>query len=329
MLPGAPGHEQGAGQPPIRSRPTAVLIVGASGQVGHHLALAGELRSIAWSGTYNTNPQPGLRALDIRDAGAVSSAVRMARPEYILAPAAAAHVDRCEQEPRMAAEVNVLGIGNLVDAANEVGATLVHFSTDYIFDGLDGPYDERAAPNPISRYGLQKLIAEHLVMHRANEALIVRTTVVYGSDPQGKNFVYRLLAALRAGREIAVPEDQIGTPTYAPTLADAVLDLLVAGARGVVNVAGGQLVARDEFARETARVFGEDPALVRPVPTAELGQAARRPLRAGLRCEFTERCLGRELPGYMAGLRRMSSAEGMDDTVAVTDGDAERVGARP
>jgi dTDP-4-dehydrorhamnose reductase len=299
---------------PVRRRRTAALIVGASGQVGHHLALAAERRGLAWSGTYHANPRPGLCALDIRDAAAVGRAVRMARPEYVLAPAAAANVELCEQEARAGYEVNVLGLGNLVDAANEVGATLVHFSSDYIFDGADGPYDECASANPISQYGLQKLIAEHLVMQRAREALIVRTTVVYGSDPQGKNFVCRLLRALRRGREIAVPEDQIGTPTYAPTLADAVLDLLAAGARGAVNVAGRELVARDEFARETARVFGEDPTLVRPVASTALGQVASRPLHAGLCTERTERRLGRELPGYAEGLRRMSLEPGVCDT---------------
>ena len=200
----------------------------------------------------------------------------------------------------------MIGVRNLVDAANEIGATLVQFSTDYIFDGLNGPYDEHAAANPISAYGLQKLIAEHLVLQRARRALIVRTTVVYGPEPQGKNFIYRLLAALRRGREVAVPADQIGTPTYAPVLADAVFDLLLTEARGVVNVAGRQLVSRDEFARETARTFGEDPGLVRAVETVELGQAAPRPLRAGLRAESTERRLGRELLGYIDGLQRMS-----------------------
>jgi dTDP-4-dehydrorhamnose reductase len=283
-----------------------VLIVGASGQVGYHLGLAAERRGLAWSGTYHANPRPGLSALDIRDAVAVDRVVRAARPRYILAPAAATHVDGCEQDAYASYQVNVLGISNVVNAANAAGATLVHFSSDYIFDGADGPYDESATANPISRYGLQKLIAEHLIMQRAKDALIVRTTVVYGPEPQGKNFTYRLLAALSRGEEIAVPEDQIGTPTYAPTLADAALDLVVAGARGVVNVAGRQLVTRHEFARETARAFGGDPGLVRAVVTTELDQPAPRPLHAGLRTELAERRLGRELPGYMDGLRLMS-----------------------
>lgn len=222
-------------------------------------------------------------------------------------PAAATRVDSCEIDARQAYEVNVFGTGHVVDAADAVGATVVYFSTDYVFDGREGPYTESASPNPLSQYGAQKLVAESRVQHAVGGALIVRTTVVYGFEPQSKNFVARLLGDLRRGERVTVPSDQIGTPTHAPDLAEAVIDLMMAGARGVVNVAGNETVARDEFAREVARVFGEDPALVCPALTAELGQPAPRPLRAGLRVDYAERLLGRELPGYRAGLREMAA----------------------
>ena len=288
-----------------RAGETSALIVGASGQVGYHLSLAAERRGLEWTGTFHAHPQPGLVELDVRDPAAVAQAVRALAPAYLLVPASATNVDGCEQDPQSAFAVNVEGVSHLVDAANEVGAVLVYFSSDYIFDGEHGPYDETAAPNPISRYGLQKLIAEHIVMQRARESLIVRTTVVYGWESQGKNFIYRLLGALREGREITVPADQVGSPTYAPVLADAVFDLLAQEARGVINLAGRTLAGRDEFAREAARVFGGDPGLVRSISTAELGQRAPRPLRAGLGVELAEQRLGRELLGYTDGLRQM------------------------
>ncbi len=260
-----------------------------------------------WTGTFHVHPVPGLRPLDVRDPSAAARLVREIAPGYVLVPASATNVDGCERDGRAAYVVNVDGVSRLVEAANEVGAVVVYFSSDYIFDGASGPYDELAQPNPISRYGLQKLIAEHIVMQRAREWLIVRTTVVYGWEPQGKNFIYRLLAALGEGREIVVPTDQIGSPTYAPTLADGVFDLLAQGARGVVNLAGRTLASRDQFAREAARVFGVDADLVRSTTTAELSQIAARPLRAGLRVESAERRLGREMLGYTDGLRRMSA----------------------
>jgi dTDP-4-dehydrorhamnose reductase len=281
------------------------LIVGASGQVGYHLALAAERRGLPWAGTFHSSPRAGLRHLDIRDAAAVARLVQAAKPKLILLPAAFANVDRCESEPRKSYAINVLGTKHLVDAANEARATIVYFSSDYIFDGLDGPYDELAPVNPLSRYGVQKLSAEHLILQRANEALIVRTTVVYGPEPQEKNFIYRLLNTLRKQENIAVAADQVGTPTYAPTLAEAVYDLLKAGVRGVINVAGRDLVARDTFAREAASIFGEDPKLVQPVSTAELQQMALRPLNGGLCSVRAEERLERELPGYIEGLRRL------------------------
>jgi dTDP-4-dehydrorhamnose reductase len=295
--PGFPGSASG--------RDISALIVGASGQVGHHLALAAERRGLEWTGTFHANPLPTLRSLDVREQAAVRSVVRATSPTHLLVPASATNVDGCEQHPEAAYAVNVQGVDHLVQAANEVGAVVVYFSSDYLFDGEHGPYDERAPANPIQRYGLQKLIAEHLVLREAHESLIVRTTVVYGWEPQGKNFIYRLLSCLREDREIAVPADQIGSPTYAPVLADAVWELLAGGARGIVNVVGRELVGRDEFARKAAQVFGFDPTLVRPIATAELAQPAPRPLRAGLRVELAESLLGGMLLGYNDGLRRM------------------------
>jgi dTDP-4-dehydrorhamnose reductase len=288
-------------------RSVSALVVGASGQVGHHLGLAAERRGLPWCGTFNSCPAVGLEQLDMRDAAAVSRMVRRASPEFVIVPAAAANVDRCETAPRETYDVNVRGTSHIVNAANEAEATVVYFSSDFVFDGVTGPYDESEPANPTSQYGLQKLSAEHVVLQRAREAMIVRTTVVYGHEPQRKNFIYRVLASLRSGQRIAVPADQVGTPTYAPALADAVFDLLQAGVRGVINVAGRELVTREEFARAAASAFGEDPALVQPTATAALKQAARRPLNGGLRSEFAERCLGRQLPGYVEGLRRMST----------------------
>ena len=282
-----------------------VLVVGGSGQVGYHLLHAAEQRGVPALGTFNTTAAAGLRQLDVRDAGAVQRLVREIAPATILMPASATNVDRCEEQPQAAYEVNVVGLASVIAAANAAGATLVYFSSDYIFDGRAGPYDERSPANPICHYGAQKLIAEHLVLAQAKDALIVRTTVVYGWEPQGKNFVNRLLRAFAAGERIAVPSDQIGSPTYAPDLADATLDLLAYGVRGIVDVVGRELAARDELARETACVFGCDPALVQAVPTSALGQAAARPLNAGMLVELAERRLGRELVGYTAGLRRM------------------------
>jgi dTDP-4-dehydrorhamnose reductase len=280
-----------------------LLVIGASGQVGHHLMQAAGDEAV---GTYHATPVAGLRQLDVRDADAVDVVMRDVTPEWVLLPASATNVDRCEAEPGPAYEVNVRGVANVARAATRHGARVAYFSSDYVFDGAAGPYGEDEPPRPICEYGRQKVLAEHVVLQSAPHALILRTTVVYGWEPQGKNFLYRLLAHLERGEPIRVPADQVGSPTYAPGLARATLGLVERGCEGVWNLVGGRLAGRDEFAREAAVAFGGDPGLVVGVTTAELGQAAPRPLRAGLRIDRARPLVGADLPGYPDGLRLMA-----------------------
>jgi dTDP-4-dehydrorhamnose reductase len=280
-----------------------LLVIGASGQVGHHLMRAAGSDAV---GTYHQRAVEGMRALDVRDADAVLDVIEDERPEWVLLPASATNVDRCESEPGPAYEVNVRGVANVVRAATRVGARVAYFSSDYVFDGEDGPYDEDEPPRPIMEYGRQKVFAEHAVLQSAPDALILRTTVVYGWEPQGKNFVYRMLGHLERGEPIRVPADQIGSPTYAPGLARATLALVERGEAGVWNLVGDALADRATFARAVAEAFGGDPDLVVGVSTAELGQAAPRPLRLGLRIDRARPLVGADLPGYPDGLRLMA-----------------------
>ena len=281
-----------------------LLVIGASGQVGHHLMRAAGDEA---TGTFLSTELPGLRQLDVRDAGAVEALLEEVRPEWVVLPASATHVDRCETDPGPAYEVNVRGVANVAGAAARLGARLAYFSSDYVFDGEAGPYGEADPVSPICEYGRQKVYAEHAVLRAAPDALILRTTVVYGWEPQGKNFVYRLLGHLERGEPIRVPADQVGSPTYAPGLARATLKLVERGEPGIWNLVGDALANREEFAREAARVFGGDPDLVVGISTAELGQDAPRPLGLGLRIDRARPIVGDDLPGYPEGLRLMAA----------------------
>ncbi|HEV2720616.1 MAG TPA: SDR family oxidoreductase [Thermoanaerobaculia bacterium] len=278
------------------------LVVGASGQVGEHCLAALDAAGV---GTYHRNARPGMLPLDMRDARQFDDVLRRTKPEVIYLAACRANVDECEQHPDETWQTNVAGVRNAVDAANRHGCKLVYLSSEYIFDGADGPYAETAAANPISVYGRQKLAAEHVMALFAHDWLIVRTTVVYSWESQGKNFLYRLINTLRAGQTLAVPADQISSPTYAPDLVRAMIDLAEDGARGVYNVAGSRVASRYEFALAAARAFDLDPNLIKPVATAELQQAAARPLTAGLLVDKAEHALGRPLLDFHAGLREM------------------------
>jgi len=282
------------------------LVIGASGLVGGHLMNAITQAGHDAIGTYYKHPVDGMRQLDIRDYDDVVWVARKISPAIIYLPAAVSNVDYCELQPYDAYMVNVMGVHNVVQSALVVGAKLVYFSSDYIFDGKSGPYYERSVANPVCEYGWQKVLAEHYVMSCMLDYLIIRTTVVYGWERQDKNFICGLVKTLGEGRIFKVPMDQIGSPTYAPNLARAVVQLAtVACARRIYHVAGPKRVDRYEFAREAARVFGLDSDLIQPVVTSDLGQTAERPLNCGMVVKKAEANLTFPLLNYHEGLKEM------------------------
>ncbi len=283
------------------------LIIGASGQVGEHLFQYAMTSGLEAIGTYYSFPVPGLYPLDLRQTEEVNFLLRRVRPAVVYVPASLTHVDYCESHPEESYAINVRGICNLVQATRSLGAKLVYFSSDYIFDGKAGPYREEDPANPLSVYGQHKLLAEHYIALHAENYLIIRTTWVYGWERQGKNFVLRLIRNLREGKEVKVPVDQVGSPTYGPNLAQAVLELVQREVVGVYNVAGPERVNRYAFACASARAFGLDSQRIKGLPTEELGQKARRPLNGGLVIEKSASLLSTPLIGYREGLLLMAS----------------------
>jgi dTDP-4-dehydrorhamnose reductase len=283
------------------------LIIGASGQVGEHLLRLSRRAGAEAVGTYCAHPAPGMPRLDLREPAEVRAVVKSLAPSVVYLPASLTHVDYCELHPEETYEINVSGVQNVIEAANDAGARLVYFSSDYVFDGRSGPYSEDDAPSPISEYGRQKLAAENLISAQVRDHLIVRTNVVFGWERQGKNFVFRLLNSLKAGDVVTVPADQISSPTYAPDLARAVVELSLSGAAGIYHVAGTERASRYEFACEAARAFGFVTDLIRPVTTAALGQPAARPLNAGMVVDKASARLKTPLMSYREGLKAMAA----------------------
>jgi dTDP-4-dehydrorhamnose reductase len=217
--------------------------------------------------------------LDVRDHDAVMLAIATARPDLILHLAAMTGVDASETERRRAAETNVLGSFNVAAAAREAGAVLMAMSTDYVFDGEKGaPYDEADRPNPLSFYGISKLAGERAVEAGAPDALIVRTSWVFGA---GEDFVSRAIAALAAGEEVGGIVDQTGTPTYVGHLAERLLPLATSGLRGVVHLAGPEPTTwHDVLSRAVA--LGRLPGTVLQQKADELYRPAPRPANSAL-----------------------------------------------
>jgi len=290
-------------------------VIGGSGQIGGWLLWWLAQRGHEAIGTYHSVPMPGLAHLDAADLAASASWLRAQRPELVFYPAGFTWVDGCERDPKRARAANLEQPLNLARAAAELKARFVYFSTDYVFDGLAGPYREADPTRPLCVYGQAKLEAEHALARELGDAqLTVRTSWVYGPERQGKNFSYQLARTLRQGRTLVCPSDQISSPSYGPDVARATVQLAEAGCAGLIHVAGPEVIDRLRFAQALAEAFGLDPSLITAKPTSELGQEAPRPLSGGLltpRLDQWSPGLMRPLPSSLADfVERVGGAEG-------------------
>lgn len=282
---------------------TRWLLTGAGGLVGGHLRAAlGDRDVIA---TAHRSAVPGTLSLDLTDESDVARVLADVRPDVVIVAAADAYVEGCERDPVTTRAINVTAVERLIALAPR--ATIVVFSSEYVFDGRVGPYGEDDPTAPINEYGRQKVALEALA--RGTDHLICRISGVYGWSAPRTSFVAQLVDKVRDGRRFSVPADQVITPTPAPDLARAVIDLVERGARGTFHCAGPEILARPEFARRAALAFGLDPTLIDPVPTASLGLRAARPVNAGLRTDRLRSVLGRALPTSALGLAAMRDTE--------------------
>lgn len=267
-----------------------VLITGSNGLLGQKLVelLSNSpnyllLLTSRQSASVFTSDQLQYRQLDTTRRSDVDAAVGEFEPEVIVNAAAMTNVDACETEREKAWRSNVTGVENLLHAAKLSGARLVHISTDYVFDGKNGPYIETDRPNPICYYGRTKLASENLVTTSGLPSTVIRTMVLYGIARNVKaNFALWLLANLKAEKPVRVVDDQIGNPTIAEDLAYGILKVIELERLGLYHVAGPDLVSRYEFALALAKIFGFNKKLITPVKTATMKQPAARPLKSGL-----------------------------------------------
>lgn len=215
-------------------------------------------------------------ALDITDAAAVESAIAQREPDVVFNCAAYNAVDRAETDPEAAFAVNGAGPGNLAASCRRHAASLVHFSTNFVFDGVGTePYVESDEPAPLSVYGRSKLAGERAVLEVGTHVLVIRTAAVFGTTT-GRSFPERILERARANQELRVVSDQTVNPTYARDLAAAAVELVGQGFAGIVHAVNDGCAGWDEFARAALAESGVD-ARVESIATGAYMAPARRP----------------------------------------------------
>jgi dTDP-4-dehydrorhamnose reductase len=254
------------------------VVFGAAGQLGVELVRDLQARGYAVTGWDRNH-------VDITDAEAVEKALAQYDAEVVFNAAAYNQVDVAEQEPQAAFLVNGLAVRNLALACRQMDALLVHFSTDYVFDGKAGhPYSEEDLPHPLSAYAVSKLAGELYAQAYLDRVLVVRTSGVFGpgglNTPRG-NFVEVMLRLAAKPNAIRVVEDHVASPTFAPLLAARTIDLVEKGECGVFHVAGGLPISWFEFARLIFEVAGLNPLLL-ATSEREYRTAARRPKYSAL-----------------------------------------------
>lgn len=245
--------------------------------------------------------------VELADPQAVRGLLETARPDWVIHTAALTDVDRCEIDRPLARQVNLEIVEHLVAACQDLDIGLVQLSTDYVFDGRNGPYGEQDPPNPLSYYGALKLESEKAVLQSDFKGIVLRTLWLYGYIPQTRrNLVTWPLAALARGERLAVVDDQWGNPTYVHDVALALVELCRRQINGLFHMGGNSYMTRYQLVQELAGFFGLDAGLVSPVPTAAAGQQAPRPLRSGLRAEALSALLGRAPLSFAQGLDHMA-----------------------
>lgn len=204
-------------------------------------------------------------------------------PDFIVHTAAFTNVDLSEKMREEAWRINVKGVEYIAEAARAIDAHIIHISTDYIFDGKNGPYDENAVPNPIGYYGRTKLASENALKISGTLFSILRTNVLYGTAQNSRpDFVRWVINSLKDNQQIRIVKDQINNPTFIDDLVQAISKIIEFKKTGTYNIGGKEFLSRFDFTNRIADYFNLNKSLITPIITEELNQAARRPLKSGL-----------------------------------------------
>ncbi|MDJ1506491.1 SDR family oxidoreductase [Xanthocytophaga agilis] len=291
-----------------------ILLTGSNGLLGQKLVQLileqGEYELIATARGENRLPilesgKGTYRSLDVSNPEAVQQIIAEFKPDYVIHTAAMTNVDQCESEREGCWKLNVDAVQHLSEACAAHNTFLLHLSTDFIFDGEAGPYDENAEANPLSYYGESKLAAEKIVLQSPNlRWAIARTILVYGiaHDMSRSNIILWVKNSLEGQKSIKVVDDQWRTPTLAEDLAMGCYLIVKHDATGIFNISGKDMLTPWEMANQTADFFSLDKSFMTRADSSTFTQPAKRPARTGFVITKAEQQLGYQPHSFTEGI---------------------------
>jgi dTDP-4-dehydrorhamnose reductase len=290
-----------------------ILITGSNGLLGQKLisllVRQKGLQVIATARSKNQLPEADRDAyrfalMDVSDRENVIDVIGDYQPDAIIHTAATTHVDRCEQQQEECDLQNVQAVSHLIDACETFQVHLIHLSTDFIFNGEEGPLNEEAHPDPVNYYGESKLKSEKLLQQSSCDWSVVRTVLVYGVGRKDQsNIVLWVRQSLMDGKEIQVVDDQWRTPTLAEDLAEGCYLVAKKRALGVFNISGKDMLTPYQMALQVAEVFGLNKDLIKRTDSNHFKQPARRPLKTGFILDKAKEKLGYSPHSFKEGLQ--------------------------
>lgn len=264
-----------------------VLIIGSSGLVGGNVHnYFSEVTDWNLVGTYNKFEVAPFIQFDASAIDGWSDNIKNVKWDVIIHTGALTHVDKCEDEPELSKLLTVQSTANLCSLAKKHNSKLVYISTDYVFNGENGPYREDDQTDPLCVYGHHKLDSENIIKSNLSDYLILRVTNVYGDEVRGKNFLSRTISQLKNDGNVSItaPSDQYATPVNALDIAKAMFLLIRDCKNGVYHIASTDYLNRVQFLKRINSYF-DNKLIIKPVITHQLNQSAKRPLMGGLLSE--------------------------------------------
>lgn len=248
-------------------------------------------------------------SLDITDSQRVSEVLQLHKPDVVINTAAMTNVDQCEKEKEACWDINVNAVKYLAEACKDIDAHLIHLSTDFVFDGENGPYKEEDEPNPLSYYAESKLASEKILQESNTKWSIARTIIIYGivDDMSRSNLVLWTKNSLENKQDINVINDQYRSPTLAEDLAEGCMLIAEKQAFGIFHLSGPKTYCILDLVHKVADFYELDKSYIHPISSESLNQPAKRPPRTGFVIDKASKLLGYNPVDFEEGIKILDS----------------------